>query len=63
MYGLLIAQVDHQPPVEHGVVLVAVVLLAVVGALVYGLVRLVGKSRTGPTRSGGGPENDRAPRA
>jgi ABC-type nitrate/sulfonate/bicarbonate transport system permease component len=50
MYGLLIAQVEHEPPVDHGVVLLAVVLIAVVGAVVYGLIRLVGKRRTARTR-------------
>jgi hypothetical protein len=51
MYGLMIAQVEHEPPVDHGVVLLAVVLLAFVGALVYGVIRLVGKGRAGRARS------------
>ena len=62
MFGLLTAQVEHEQPVDHGVVLVAVVLVAIVGALVYGLVRLVGKRRTGRTRSHGDTGNDRAPK-
>lgn len=62
MHGLLIGQVDHRPPVDHWVVLVAVVLLAVVAALGYGLVRLVGKTRTGRESWGGRPDDDRTPR-
>jgi hypothetical protein len=61
MHGLLIGQVDHEPPVDHGVVLVAVVLIAVVGGLVYGLVRLVVKARAARTSSGRGPESGRTP--
>lgn len=61
MYGLLIAQADHEPPVEHGGVLVAVLFIAVVGGLVYGLVRLVGKSRAGRMHPDRGPQIDRDP--
>ena len=63
MHHLLIAQVDHEPPVDHGVVLIAVVLIAAVGALVYGLVRLVARNRAGRTHRERGPKNGQAPRA
>jgi hypothetical protein len=40
-----------------------VVLIAVVGGLVYGLLRLVAKSRAGRTRSDPGPEGAPGPEA
>jgi hypothetical protein len=60
MYGQLVAQVEHEAPVDHGVVLLVVVLTAVVGALVYGLIRLVGKSRADRTRGDHDPASDRS---
>jgi hypothetical protein len=60
MYGLMIAQVEHEPPVDHGVVLLAVVLLAFVGALVYGLIHLVGKGRAARTRADRDAARDRS---
>ena len=60
MCGPLIAQVEHEPPVDHGVVLLAVVLLAFVAAVVYGLIRLVGKGRAARTRSDRDAARDRS---
>jgi hypothetical protein len=57
-----LAQEGHGPG-RHGPVLVVLVLVVIVGALVYGLVRLVAKSRAGRTRSDRDPENDRTPGA
>lgn len=44
-------------------VLGVVALIAVGGGLVYGLVRLVGKSRAARRRSDRGPEGARGPKA
>jgi hypothetical protein len=60
-FGLLIADVARAG--NHGAVLGVLVLIAAVGALVYGLVRLVVKSRAGRTRSDRGPEGARDPGA
>jgi hypothetical protein len=48
---------------DHAIVLGVVALIAVVGGLVYGVVRLVGKRRAGRRRSGRGPEGARGPKA
>jgi hypothetical protein len=58
MRGLLIAQVEHKPPVDHAVILVAIILIALLAAVVYGLVRVMGRSRARRTRSDRGPAND-----
>jgi hypothetical protein len=47
---LVIASIDRAG--DHAVVVGALVVIATVGGLGYGLVRLVGKSRAGRTRSG-----------
>ena len=62
---LVIAQGgDHlSRAADHAIVVGVVALIAVVGGLVYGLVRLVGKSRTDRRRSDRGPEGARGPKA
>ena len=47
--GLVMANVDRA--LDHGVVLMAVVVIAAAGGLFYGLRRVVAKSRAGRTRS------------
>jgi hypothetical protein len=46
---LVIASIDRAG--DHAAVLGVIVVIAAVGGLVYGLVRLVGNSRAGRTRS------------
>lgn len=50
MHDLLIAAADHAAP-DHGVVLVALVVMAAAGGLIYGLRRAMVKSRAARTRS------------
>jgi hypothetical protein len=59
--GLVIA--DATRAGDHAAVLGVLVLIAAVGGLIYGLARLVAKSRADRTRSDHSPENDRAPKA
>lgn len=54
-HALVIANVERAA--DHGAVLGVVVLIAAVGGLVYGLVRLVVKRRAGGPRSDRGPES------
>ena len=56
--GLLLANVDRA--VDHGVVLIAVVVIAAIAGLIYGLRRVVAKSRAGRTCSDEG-RSDRGP--
>jgi hypothetical protein len=51
---LVLASIDRAA--SHAAVLGVVVAVAAVGGLVYGVVRHVGKSRAGRTRSDHGPE-------
>lgn len=62
---LLIAQGgDHlSRAADHAIVVGVVAVLAVVGGLIYSVVRLVGKSRAARTRSDHGPEGARGPKA
>lgn len=55
--ALIIANVERAA--DHGAALGIVVLVAAVGGLLYGLVRLLGKRRAGRPRAGRGPGTDR----
>jgi hypothetical protein len=48
---------------DHAVVIGVALLIALVGGLVYGVVRLVAKSRAGRTHSDRGPEGAPGPKA
>lgn len=50
MHCLLIAAANHAAP-DHGVVVIALVVMAAAGGLIYGLRRVVGKNRGRRTRS------------
>jgi hypothetical protein len=60
-HALVIANIDRAG--DHAAVLGVVVLVAAVGGLVYGLVRLAARSRAARTRTARGPETDRRPDA
>jgi hypothetical protein len=60
-HALVIANIDRAG--DHAAVLGVVVVVAAVGGLLYGLVRLAVKSRADRTRSARGPETDRRPHA
>lgn len=60
-HALVIANIDRAG--DHAAVMGVVVLVAAIGGLVYGLVRLAVRSRAGRTRSARGPETDRRPDA
>lgn len=66
-HGLVLASEhagDHlSRAADHAVLIGVALLIALVGGLVYGLVRLVGKSRAGRTRSDRGHEGARGPEA
>ncbi len=59
MNGVVIAAAEHTPPVDHGVALLALVLIAAVGGLIYGLRRVVVKSRAGRAPADRGSEGPR----
>lgn len=60
-HALVIAAADRAG--DHATLLGIVVLIAAVGGLIYGLVRLVGKRRAGRKRSDRDPEGPRGRRA
>ena len=60
-HGFVLANIDRAG--DHAAVLGVVVVVAAVGGLVYGLVRLAVKGRAGRARSARGPETDRRPDA
>jgi hypothetical protein len=64
-HELVIAQGgDHlSRAADHAAVIGIVALVALVAGLVYGLARLVAKSRAGRARSDRGPEGVRGPEA
>jgi hypothetical protein len=58
---LVIASIDRAG--DHAGVLGVLVLVAAIGGLIYGLVRIAAKNRAGRTRSAPGRESDRRPDA
>jgi hypothetical protein len=58
---LVIASIDRAG--DHAGLLGVLVLVAAIGGLIYGLVRIAAKNRAGRTRSAPGPESDRRPDA
>jgi hypothetical protein len=58
-YALVIANVDRAG--DHAAVLGVLVLVAAIGGMVYGLVRLAAKSRAGRARATPGADSDRGP--
>jgi hypothetical protein len=57
--GLALADIERAG--DHVVVFGVLVVIAAIGGLVYGLVRLAGKRRATRTRSDRAPADDRTP--
>ncbi len=60
-HGLVIANVDRAG--GHIVIVGVLVVVAAVGGMIYGLVRLVGKNRAARTRSDHGADGVQGPEA